>query len=132
MAPQWDWHAVGKRKTAVARVWMRAGNGQIIVNNRPMEEYFASRKTLQMIIKQPFELTQTLNQFDVKINVRGGGLSGQAGAIRHGITRALLQANPDLRPILKKAGFITRDAREVERKKYGQRGARAKFQYSKR
>jgi len=131
MAPDWDYHSVGKRKTAVARIWMKKGSGQIMVNNRPLEEYFG-RKTLQMIVKQPFELTQTLGQFDVKINVRGGGLSGQAGAIRHGITRALLLANPDLRQVLKKAGFVTRDAREVERKKYGRRGARAKFQYSKR
>ena len=131
MTPGWDYHAVGKRKNAVARIWMRKGSGQILVNDRALEEYFG-RKTLQMIVKQPFELTQTLGQFDVKINVRGGGLSGQAGAIRHGITRALLLANPDLRSVLKKAGFITRDAREVERKKYGRRGARAKFQYSKR
>ncbi len=131
MTPGWDYHAVGKRKSAVARIWLRKGSGQILVNDRALEEYFG-RKTLQMIVKQPFELTQTLGQFDVKINVRGGGLSGQAGAIRHGITRALLLANPDLRSVLKKAGFITRDAREVERKKYGRRGARAKFQYSKR
>ena len=131
MASQWEYHAVGKRKTSVARVWLKSGSGQISVNKRKMEGYFG-RKVLQMIIKQPFELTQTLNQFDVFANVQGGGLSGQAEAIRHGITKALLQYNPEFRPILKKAGFITRDARMVERKKYGRPGARARFQYSKR
>lgn len=131
MALEWEFHAVGRRKTSVARVWMKTGSGQIIINDRPMEQYFG-RKALQLIIKQPLELTQTQDRFDFKVNVQGGGISGQAGAIRHGITRALLKAMPDLRNTLKKAGFITRDDREVERKKYGQRKARARFQYSKR
>ncbi len=110
---------------------MKVGSGQILINNRPMEQYFG-RKTLQMIIKQPFELTETMDRFDIKVNVQGGGMSGQAGAVRHGITRALVKAIPDLRSALKRAGFITRDDRMVERKKYGQRKARARFQYSKR
>lgn len=131
MASQWEYQAVGKRKTSTARVWLKTGSGQISVNKRKMEDYFG-RKVLQMVIQQPFELTQTLNQFDVFANVRGGGLSGQAEAIRHGITKALLQYNPELRLTLKKAGYITRDARMVERKKYGRPGARARFQYSKR
>ena len=131
MASQWEFQAVGRRKTSVARIWMKTGSGQILINDRPMEKYFA-RKTLQMIIKQPFELTQTIDRFDIKANVQGGGMSGQAGAVRHGITRALIKAIPDLRSPLKKAGFVTRDDRKVERKKYGQRKARARFQYSKR
>jgi len=131
MASQWEYQAVGKRKTSIARVWLKTGSGQISVNKKKMEDYFG-RKVLQMILKQPFELTQTLNQFDVFVNVCGGGISGQAEAIRHGITKALLQYNPELRLVLKKAGYITRDARMVERKKYGRPGARARFQYSKR
>ncbi len=131
MASQWEFQAVGRRKTSVARIWMKVGSGQILINNRPMEQYFG-RKTLQMIIKQPFELTETMDRFDIKVNVQGGGMSGQAGAVRHGITRALVKAIPDLRSALKRAGFITRDDRMVERKKYGQRKARARFQYSKR
>jgi small subunit ribosomal protein S9 len=131
MTSQWEFHAVGRRKTSVARVWMKTGSGQILINDRPMEQYF-TRKALQLIIKQPLELTQTKERFDFKVNVQGGGISGQAGAIRHGITRALVKALPDLRLVLKKAGFITRDDRAVERKKYGQRKARARFQYSKR
>ena len=131
MAGQWEFQSVGRRKTSVARIWMKTGSGQIIVNDRPMDKYF-SRKALQLIIRQPFELTQTADRFDVKANVQGGGISGQAGAVRHGITRALLKAIPDLRTPLKKAGFVTRDDRAVERKKYGQRKARARFQYSKR
>jgi len=107
------------------------GTGQITVNGRPYEEYFP-RATLQMIIRQPLNLTKTLGKFDIKVNVAGGGIAGQAQAIRHGITRALLEFDIDTRPALKKAGFVTRDARVKERKKYGQKGARARFQYSKR
>ncbi len=125
------YYATGKRKTAIARVWLKPGTGNITVNKKPLDEYI-TRETAKMIIRQPFELTGTLGQFDVDVNVRGGGISGQAGAIKHGITKALLEFNPDLRPVLKKAGFITRDSRIKERKKYGQRRARARFQYSKR
>ena len=126
------YYGTGKRKTAVARVWLSSpGEGKIVVNKRPMEDYFP-RETLRLMILQPFKLTDTLGKFDVYVNVRGGGLSGQAGAIRHGLSRALTQYSLDLRPILKKAGLLTRDARKKERKKYGQRGARARFQYSKR
>jgi len=107
------------------------GEGRIIVNKRDFEDYFP-RETLRLMVLQPFKLTDTLGKFDVLVNVRGGGVSGQAGAIRHGISRALVAYNADLRPILKKAGLLTRDARKKERKKYGQRGARARFQYSKR
>jgi small subunit ribosomal protein S9 len=125
-------YGTGKRKTAVARVWLKMpGEGRIIVNKREFEDYFP-RETLRLMVLQPFKLTDTLGKFDVLVNVRGGGVSGQAGAIRHGISRALVAYNPDLRPILKKAGLLTRDARKKERKKYGQRGARARFQYSKR
>lgn len=125
-------YGTGKRKTAVARVWLKApGKGEILVNKRPVDDYFP-RETLRLMILQPFKLTDTLGKFDVYVNVRGGGISGQAGAIRHGIARALVAFNPDLRPILKKSGLLTRDARKKERKKYGQRGARARFQYSKR
>ncbi len=123
--------ATGRRKDAVARVRMKPGNGKIEVNSRPVEQYFG-RKTSLMVIRQPLELTQTTGQFDIFVNVCGGGLTGQAGAIRHGITRTLMVINPALRPVLKKAGFVTRDPRVKERKKYGQRGARARFQYSKR
>ena len=126
-----QWAAIGRRKSAVARVYLRPGAGNIRVNGRAFEEYFP-RATGRMNIMQPFDVTETLGQFDVVITVAGGGLSGQAGAVRHGITRALMKSNPDLRGVLKKAGFITRDAREVERKKYGQPGARKKFQFSKR
>ncbi|OGP61427.1 MAG: 30S ribosomal protein S9 [Deltaproteobacteria bacterium RBG_13_61_14] len=129
--PEQVFFATGRRKNAVARVRMKPGSGQIVVNDRPLEEYFG-RKTSQMVIRQPLELTQTLGQYDIFVNVDGGGLSGQAGAIRHGITRTLMVINPALRPALKKAGFVTRDQRAKERKKYGQRGARARFQYSKR
>ncbi|MBW2039383.1 MAG: 30S ribosomal protein S9 [Deltaproteobacteria bacterium] len=124
-------YATGKRKTAVARVWLRPGEGKIEVNKKALDDYFP-RETLRIIVLQPFELTNTLGQFDVYANVRGGGVSGQAGAVRHGISKALLSYNEDLRDILKGAGFITRDPRVKERKKYGQRGARARFQYSKR
>jgi len=129
--PEPVFFATGRRKNAVARVRMKPGQGKIEVNQRPVEEYFG-RKTSLMVIRQPLELTQTLGQYDIFVNVCGGGLSGQAGAIRHGITRTLMVINPALRPVLKKAGFVTRDPRIKERKKYGQRGARARFQYSKR
>lgn len=124
-------HSVGKRKTSVARVWMKPGNGNVLVNRRPLDEYFG-RETLKMVLKQPLELTETVGRFDFLINVKGGGISGQAGAIKHGISKALLAVDPGLRPVLKKAGFLTRDSRIKERKKYGLRGARARFQYSKR
>jgi small subunit ribosomal protein S9 len=125
------YYATGKRKTTIARVWLRPGGGKIEVNKRAFEDYFP-RETLRMTILQPLELTNTVGQFDVYVNVKGGGGSGQAGAIRHGISKALLSYNEKLRDVLKKAGFITRDPRVKERKKYGQRGARARFQYSKR
>ena len=123
--------ATGKRKSAVARVHVFNGNGQVHVNRRSLEEYFG-RPTSRMIIQQPFELTGTAGQYDVSVNVCGGGVSAQAAAIRHGITRALIAANPDFRPALKKAGYVTRDPREVERKKYGRHKARKRPQYSKR
>lgn len=123
--------ATGRRKEAVVRVRLRPGSGKIIINERPLENYFG-RKTSQAIIKQPLTLTGTQDRFDVLVRVSGGGLSGQAGAVRHGITRALMEFDPELRGVLKKAGFITRDARAKERKKYGRRSARARFQYSKR
>ena len=125
------YYATGKRKNAIARTWLKPGNGEVIVNDRPMEDYFKV-ETARTILLQPFVLTNSLGAYDVKIRVAGGGFSGQAGAIRHGITRALLQANPDFRTPLKRAGFVTRDDRVKERKKYGQRGARARFQFSKR
>jgi len=121
----------GRRKRAVARVRLIRGTGKFSVNGSSLEEYFG-RETLTMIIKQPFEATQTLGQFDVFASVDGGGVAGQAGALRHGIARALLSYNPDLRPILRTGTFVTRDPRMKERKKYGQRGARARFQFSKR
>ena len=124
-------HSVGKRKTSVARVWMKPGNGNILVNRKPVDEYFG-RETLKMVIRQPLELTEMTGRFDFLVNVRGGGSSGQAGAIKHGISKALQIMDPVLRPQLKKAGFLTRDSRIKERKKYGQKGARARYQYSKR
>ncbi len=127
-----DFHyGTGKRKTSTARTRLYPGSGQIIVNGRPYEEYFP-RPSLQMIIRQPLTLTNLLGKFDIKVNVDGGGMAGQASAVRHGISRALLEYDGELRPALKKAGYLTRDARKKERKKYGQRGARARFQYSKR
>lgn len=125
------YYATGKRKTTVARVWLKHGGGTIEVNKRAFVDYFP-RETLRMTVLQPFELTNTMGQFDVYVNVNGGGISGQAGAIKHGISKALLIYNEKYREVLKKAGFITRDPRVKERKKYGQRGARARFQYSKR
>ncbi|MGM0610220.1 MAG: 30S ribosomal protein S9 [Thermodesulfobacteriota bacterium] len=125
------YYGTGRRKTSVARTRIYNGEGQILINNRPIGDYFP-RATLQMVIQQPLKLTKTDSKLDIKVNVHGGGLTGQAEAVRHGISRALLQYDPELRPALKKAGYLTRDARAVERKKYGQRGARAKYQYSKR
>ncbi len=124
-------YATGKRKRAVARVWLWPGKGTISVNDRSLDEYFG-RKTCQMVIEQPLQLAGCLEKFDIKVKVEGGGISGQAGAIRHGIAKALVLADKELRMPLKKAGFITRDSRIKERKKYGQKGARARFQFSKR
>lgn len=126
-----SYYGTGKRKSSVARTWLKPGKGIITVNDRTIEDYFG-RETAKMIVEQPLVLTDTYGVFDVKVNVAGGGISGQAAAIRHGITRALLQYNPEFRSILKKAGLVRRDARVKERKKYGQKGARARFQYSKR
>ena len=123
--------ATGKRKSAVARVVIASGSGQVRVNGRGLEDYFG-RPTSRMIVHQPFELTETRGRYDVSVNVCGGGVAAQAAAIRHGITRALIEANPEFRPTLKKAGYITRDPREVERKKYGRHKARKRPQYSKR
>ncbi len=123
--------ATGKRKSAVAQVRMAPGAGQIVVNRRPIEDYFG-RETSRMVIGQPFEVTETAGRYDLAINVRGGGVSAQASAIRHGVARALIQVDPEMRPALKKAGYLTRDSREVERKKYGRHKARKRPQYSKR
>ena len=130
MAEQ-KFYATGKRKTSVARVWIKPGTGQIMINKRSIDEYFG-RPTSKMVVRQPLELTENIGKFDVSVNVSGGGPSGQAGAIKHGITKALLEADPALRASLKKAGFITRDSRIKERKKYGRRAARRSFQFSKR
>ena len=124
-------YATGKRKDAVARVWIKPGPGKITVNGREFERYFV-RPVLRMLIHQPFEAADRKDQFDVTCTVKGGGLSGQAGAVRHGISKALILYEPGLRPVLKKGGFLTRDARVVERKKYGKRKARRSFQFSKR
>jgi len=125
------YYATGKRKNAIARTWLKPGTGIIIVNNRPVEDYFPT-ETLRINLVQPFKLTNTMDTYNVKVNVHGGGIAGQAGAVRHGITKALILADPDLRMPLKKAGFVKRDPRVKERKKYGQKGARARFQFSKR
>jgi small subunit ribosomal protein S9 len=130
MAEQ-KFYATGKRKTSVARVWLKPGAGNIVINRRSLDEYFG-RETSKMVVCQPLVLTDNVGKFDITVNVCGGGPSGQAGAIKHGITKALLVAAGDLRPTLKKAGFITRDSRVKERKKYGRRAARARFQFSKR
>ena len=124
-------YATGRRKTAVARVWLKPGSGAFLINERDDENYF-ERATGRMVIRQPFEETELLGKFDVLATVRGGGSNAQAGAIRHGITRALIKIDPALRAKLKQAGYVTRDPRKKERKKYGQRGARARFQFSKR
>ncbi len=126
-----QYYGTGRRKDSVARVYLRPGDGKIVVNKRPVEEYFG-RETLKMILRQPLEITDSLQKFDIIVNVHGGGLSGQAGAIRHGISRALLLTTENSRDALKKAGMLTRDSRKVERKKYGQPGSRKKYQYSKR
>ena len=123
--------ATGKRKTSIARVWMKPGTGSITVNKQDYNDYFG-RETSKMIIRQPLELTDNVGKFDIFVNVNGGGPSGQAGAIKHGITKALLEVDANLRGVLKKAGFITRDSRIKERKKYGRAGARRSFQFSKR
>ncbi|MGI9054791.1 MAG: 30S ribosomal protein S9 [Pyrinomonadaceae bacterium] len=126
-----QYYGTGRRKTSTARVYLRPGNGKITVNRREFDSYFPN-EALRMIIRQPLRLTDTANKFDILVNVVGGGTAGQAGAVRHGITRALMEFNGDLRPTLKKAGLVTRDPRQKERKKYGQKGARARFQFSKR
>jgi len=126
-----QYYGTGRRKTATARVYLRPGGGNVVVNCKEFDSYFPN-ETLRMIIRQPLNLTETANKFDILANVAGGGPAGQAGAIRHGITRALLEYNADLRSTLKHAGLITRDPRIKERKKYGQKGARKRFQFSKR
>jgi small subunit ribosomal protein S9 len=126
-----NWYGTGRRKEATARVWIEPGDGTVVINGRPMAEYFG-RKTSIMILEQPLQLLEQVGKLNIKVNVTGGGLSGQAGAIRHGLSRALVASNSDFRPTLKKAGFLTRDPRAVERKKYGQPGARRRFQFSKR
>jgi small subunit ribosomal protein S9 len=125
------YYGTGKRKTSVARVWLQPGSGKITVNKKPIDEYFG-RETSKMVVKQPLELTENLGKFDITVTVCGGGDSGQAGAIKHGITKALLEVDGALRGTLKKAGFITRDSRVKERKKYGKAAARRSFQFSKR
>ena len=124
-------YATGKKKTAIARVRMLQGEGNFKINNRTLDEYF-ERETSKMIIRQPLVLTETSGKYDIYVNVKGGGTNSQAGAIKHGVSKALLEVDADFRRILKKAGFLTRDSRVKERKKYGQRKARAKFQFSKR
>jgi small subunit ribosomal protein S9 len=124
-------YGTGRRKSAVARVFMKRGSGNIVVNDKPVDEFF-SRETGRMIVRQPLELVEQINGFDIKVNVIGGGESGQAGAVRHGITRALIEFDAALKPALSKAGFVTRDAREVERKKVGFHKARRRKQFSKR
>ena len=124
-------YATGKRKDAVARVWIKPGSGKIVVNEKPFEEYFA-RPVLRMILQQPLGITSRVGQYDLMVNVCGGGLSGQAGAVRHGLSKALTYFEPELRGVLKKEGFLTRDSRVVERKKYGKKKARRSFQFSKR
>ena len=126
-----QYYGTGRRKSATARVYLRPGKGEIKVNKRAIEAYFPN-ETLRMIIRQPLQLTDTLNKLDVLVNVDGGGVAGQAGAVRHGIARALLEFNGELRKKLKRAGLLTRDPRAKERKKYGQKGARKRFQFSKR
>jgi len=126
-----QYYGTGRRKTSTARVYLRPGSGAITVNKREFNQYFPN-EALQMIIRQPLQLTESVDKFDILVTVDGGGTAGQAGAVRHGITRALMEFNSDLRPTLKKAGLITRDPRQKERKKYGQKGARARFQFSKR
>ena len=126
-----QYYGTGRRKTSTARVYLRPGRGSFVVNDRSFEEYFPS-EMLKMVIRQPLVLTETADKFDIFVRVSGGGYTGQAGALRHGISRALVEYNPELRPKLKTAGFLTRDPRRVERKKYGRPGARKRFQFSKR
>lgn len=126
-----QYYGTGRRKTSTARVYLRPGSGAITVNKREFANYFPN-EALQMIIRQPLTLTENVDKFDILVTVDGGGSAGQAGAVRHGITRALMEFNSDLRTTLKKAGLVTRDPRQKERKKYGQKGARARFQFSKR
>jgi small subunit ribosomal protein S9 len=126
-----QYYGTGRRKNATARVFLRPGGGEIKVNDRSLDEYF-KRESLKLIIRQPLLLTETAEKFNVLVRIQGGGMAGQAGAIRHGLSRALVEYNRELRPKLKDAGFLTRDSRAKERKKYGQRGARARFQFSKR
>ncbi|MEA2013839.1 MAG: 30S ribosomal protein S9 [Thermodesulfobacteriota bacterium] len=126
-----SYYATGKRKSSIARVWMKEGSGAFVVNKRNFDDYF-TRDTLKRLVLQPLDMTEKIDKFDFYINVNGGGNSGQAGAIRHGISKALVEYDEELKSILKKAGFLTRDARVKERKKYGQPGARKRFQYSKR
>lgn len=126
-----QYYGTGRRKTATARVYLRPGTGEIRVNRKTFDEYFPNQ-ALRMVIRQPLTLTDTAGKFDIVVNVAGGGPAGQAGALRHGITRALMEYNADLRPALKDAGLVTRDPRAKERKKYGQKGARKRFQFSKR
>jgi small subunit ribosomal protein S9 len=126
-----QYYGTGRRKTSTARVYLRPGAGEVKINRKTFETYFPN-ETLRMIIRQPLQLTETVNKFDILVNVDGGGPAGQAGAIRHGITRALMEFNSDLRRPLKQAGLVTRDPRIKERKKYGQKGARKRFQFSKR
>ena len=125
------YYATGKRKTAIARVWMKMGDGKIIINKRPIDQYL-NTEIAKMIVAQPLELTNTMGRYDITVNVKGGGYSGQVGAIKHGISRVLLKISPEFKEPLRKGGFLTRDSRIKERKKYGLRSARAKFQYSKR
>jgi small subunit ribosomal protein S9 len=126
-----QYYGTGRRKTSTARVYLRPGTGEVRINRKTFEDYFPNQ-ALRMIIRQPLTLTDTANKFDILVNVAGGGPAGQAGAVRHGITRALMEFNADLRPALKDAGLVTRDPRAKERKKYGQKGARKRFQFSKR
>ena len=127
-----DFYATGKRKTAIARVYIRPGTGEIQLNDKSMDDYFGGHEALKLLAKQPFAITEMVEKFDVRASVHGGGPSAQAGALRHGISKALCEFDLELRKRLKKAGFLTRDARIKERKKYGQKGARARFQFSKR
>ncbi len=131
MDNQNTFYATGKRKSAIAKTWLTPGSGQITVNKKPLDEYFRL-DAAKMVLAQPFVITNTTGDYDVKVKVLGGGITGQANAIRHGITKALILINPDFRGPLKKAGFVKRDPRVKERKKYGQKGARARFQFSKR
>ena len=131
MAQAQRFYGTGRRKESTARVYVKSGDGTITINKRTMDNYFG-RETLKMMLQQPLDVTELRGKIDIQVNVKGGGLAGQAGAIRHGITRALMEMNPELRGTLKKAGFVTRDPRAVERKKYGRPGARKRFQFSKR